>query len=144
MKLTTHLHLVPRSRMSGAIHPFSHYFMAWCSVKTQGHVYLLLEPIYSPQHFALKHPHSFIWLCTVFRFCIRLLCIRKYRLRISHFVMIPEERKKNRGVTPLLCVFSPVSGDCVADSAKRFQDEDCRVCIFMSSCCLRQSRVQCL
>jgi hypothetical protein len=30
VNLTTHLHLVPRSRMGGAIHPLSHYaFMAW-------------------------------------------------------------------------------------------------------------------
>jgi len=33
-KLTTHLHLVPRSRMRGAIHPRPQYAsMAWCSVK---------------------------------------------------------------------------------------------------------------
>jgi hypothetical protein len=33
-KLTTHLHLVPRSRMRGGISPLSQYaFMAWCSVK---------------------------------------------------------------------------------------------------------------
>jgi hypothetical protein len=34
MKLTTHLHLVPRSRMRGAISPLPQYvFMAWCLVK---------------------------------------------------------------------------------------------------------------
>jgi hypothetical protein len=34
VKLTTHLHLVPRSRMRGAIHPVPQYtFMAWYSVK---------------------------------------------------------------------------------------------------------------
>jgi len=34
MKLTTHIHLVPVSRMRGAIPPFRPYaFMAWCSVK---------------------------------------------------------------------------------------------------------------
>jgi hypothetical protein len=34
VKLTTHLHLVPRSRMSGAIPPFPQYAsMTWCSVK---------------------------------------------------------------------------------------------------------------
>jgi hypothetical protein len=34
VKLTTHLHLVPRSRMIGAIPPLPQYaFMAWCSVK---------------------------------------------------------------------------------------------------------------
>jgi len=36
LKLTTHLHLVPRSRMRGAILPLSQYtFMAWCSVKKE-------------------------------------------------------------------------------------------------------------
>jgi hypothetical protein len=33
VKLTTHLHLVPRSGMCGAIPPPQHDFMAWCSVK---------------------------------------------------------------------------------------------------------------
>jgi hypothetical protein len=34
VKLTTHLHLVPRSRMHGNILPFPQYaFTAWCSVK---------------------------------------------------------------------------------------------------------------
>jgi hypothetical protein len=44
VKLTTHLHLVPRSRISGDIPPLPHYaFMAWCSVKAQGQLYLYLE-----------------------------------------------------------------------------------------------------
>jgi len=31
VKLTTHLHLVPRSRMRGAVLPFPQYtVMAWC------------------------------------------------------------------------------------------------------------------
>jgi hypothetical protein len=35
VKLTTHLHLVPRSRMRGAIYSSTHQyiFMAWCLVK---------------------------------------------------------------------------------------------------------------
>jgi len=34
VKLTTHFHLVPRSRMRGAIPPLPQYvFMVWCSVK---------------------------------------------------------------------------------------------------------------
>jgi hypothetical protein len=34
LKLTTHLHIVPRSRMYGGISPLPQYaFMAWCSVK---------------------------------------------------------------------------------------------------------------
>jgi hypothetical protein len=37
MKLTTHLHLVPMSRMHGVVPTLPRYiFMAWCSVKTQG------------------------------------------------------------------------------------------------------------
>jgi hypothetical protein len=42
VKLTTHLHLVPRSRMSGAIPPFPLYiFMAWCLVKHRDNFTLL-------------------------------------------------------------------------------------------------------
>jgi hypothetical protein len=42
-KLTTHLHLVPRSRMRGAISSLSLYgLMKWCSVKAQGQLYLYL------------------------------------------------------------------------------------------------------
>jgi hypothetical protein len=34
VKLTTHLHIVPRSKMRGAIHLLHQYtFMAWCLVK---------------------------------------------------------------------------------------------------------------
>jgi hypothetical protein len=35
------LHLVPMSRMRGAIPPLTqHAFMAWCPVEAQGHLYL--------------------------------------------------------------------------------------------------------
>jgi hypothetical protein len=35
VKLTTHLHLIPSSRLRGAIPPFSQYaFVAWCSGKS--------------------------------------------------------------------------------------------------------------
>jgi hypothetical protein len=41
VKLTTHLRLVPRSRMHGTIHPLPFYaFMAWCSVKAHGQLYI--------------------------------------------------------------------------------------------------------
>jgi hypothetical protein len=44
MKLTIHLHLVPRSRMLGAIPPLPQYaFMAWCPVKAQGQLSLPLR-----------------------------------------------------------------------------------------------------
>jgi hypothetical protein len=43
MKLTTHLHLEPGSRMHGAIPPLpQNTFMAWCSVKAQRQLYLYL------------------------------------------------------------------------------------------------------
>jgi len=36
MKLTTHLHLVPRLRMRGALHPLLQYvFMARCLIKQE-------------------------------------------------------------------------------------------------------------
>jgi hypothetical protein len=43
VKLTTHLNLVLRSRMYGAIPPLPQYaFMAWCPVKAQGNLYFCL------------------------------------------------------------------------------------------------------
>jgi len=43
-KLTTHLQLVLRSRMRGAIPPLQQYvFMAWCSAKAQRQLYLYLK-----------------------------------------------------------------------------------------------------
>jgi len=41
MKLTTHIHLVPKSSVRGAVPPLSQCaFMAWCLVKAQGKLYL--------------------------------------------------------------------------------------------------------
>jgi len=41
MKLTTHLYLMLRSRMGGAILPLPQYpFTVWCSVKAEGQLYL--------------------------------------------------------------------------------------------------------
>jgi hypothetical protein len=43
VKLTTHLPLVPRSRIRGAVRPLSQYAsMVWCSVKAPGQLYLYL------------------------------------------------------------------------------------------------------
>jgi hypothetical protein len=45
VKMTTHLHLVPRSGIGGAIPLILQYaFMAWCSIKAQG---LYLTHIYA-------------------------------------------------------------------------------------------------
>jgi hypothetical protein len=42
-KLTTHLHLVPRSRMPGAMPLLPKYaFITRCSIKAQGELYLYL------------------------------------------------------------------------------------------------------
>jgi hypothetical protein len=47
MKLTTHLYLVPRSRMLGDIPPlFQYTFMAWCSVKKKAQEQLYLTCTY--------------------------------------------------------------------------------------------------
>jgi hypothetical protein len=44
VKLTTHLQLVRTSRMRGAVPPLPQYaFMAWCSAKAQGQLYLYLS-----------------------------------------------------------------------------------------------------
>jgi len=54
MKLTTHLHLVQRLKMCGAIPPFPQYtFMVWCSVKAQGQLYLHLSHL---AHVTLTQP----------------------------------------------------------------------------------------
>jgi hypothetical protein len=46
MTLTSYLHLVPRSRMRGAISPLPHdVFMAWCSIKAQGHALKALRTL---------------------------------------------------------------------------------------------------
>jgi hypothetical protein len=43
VKLTTHLHLVSRPRVRGAIYPLPQYaFMAWCSFKVQEQFHLYL------------------------------------------------------------------------------------------------------
>jgi hypothetical protein len=45
VKLTTHLHLVPRSRMRGVIPPLPQYvFMAWCLVKHKNKFTFCLLP----------------------------------------------------------------------------------------------------
>jgi hypothetical protein len=45
VKLTTHLYLVPISRMRGAVPPLSQYAsMVWCSVKVQRQLYLYILP----------------------------------------------------------------------------------------------------
>jgi len=46
VKLATHLHLIPTSRMRGTIPPLSQYvFMAWHSVQAQGAIYSGLNPL---------------------------------------------------------------------------------------------------
>jgi hypothetical protein len=56
LKILTHLHLVPTSRMRGAIPPLLQYtFMAWCSVKkAQGQLYLLLR-CWPSKHRVISH-----------------------------------------------------------------------------------------
>jgi hypothetical protein len=54
MKLTTHLHLLPRSRMRGAIPSLLQYLMAWCSVEAQVHSYFYLYS-YLVKILKLKH-----------------------------------------------------------------------------------------
>jgi hypothetical protein len=64
MKLTTHLHLVPRSRMHGAIPPLPQYaFMVWCSVKTQGQLYIYIQMLvyYCELHFEVANLGA--WFC---------------------------------------------------------------------------------
>jgi hypothetical protein len=46
VRLTTHLHLVPRSRLSGAILPLPEYvFAAWCLLKHRDNLTLPLRDV---------------------------------------------------------------------------------------------------
>jgi hypothetical protein len=61
VKLTTQLHLVPRSRMCGAIPPLPQYaFMAWCSVEVRGQLYFLYlyQLIWKYLHENMRHISS--------------------------------------------------------------------------------------
>jgi hypothetical protein len=60
VKLTTHLHLVPRSKNEWSYTSTPQYaLMAWCSVKAQGQLYFTLLYFNPPQHSILKNPHSY-------------------------------------------------------------------------------------
>jgi hypothetical protein len=64
VKLTTHLHLVPKSRMHGAILPLLQYvFMAWCLVKHRA---------------TLPLPSTFIYVCVYVQVHI-YVCISLHR-----------------------------------------------------------------
>jgi hypothetical protein len=73
VKLTTHLHLVLRSRMREAIPPLPQYaFMAMCSVKAQGQLYLYIHQVNRPQYPLLQHytvttPKAMVVLTPSFR-----------------------------------------------------------------------------
>jgi hypothetical protein len=57
-----HLHLVPRSRMSGAMPPLpQHAFMAWCSVKAQGQLYLYLTNQKAENLNIIKIHKTLVW-----------------------------------------------------------------------------------
>jgi hypothetical protein len=63
MKLMTHLYLVPRSRMCGAVSQLPQYaLMVWCSVKAQGQLYCYLHTICIQIHYLLTS-HSSLWKC---------------------------------------------------------------------------------
>jgi hypothetical protein len=60
VKLTTYLHLVPRSRMNGAILPLPHYvFMAWYCDKSAGAT-LPLTHVTNWKHFAVTSQDSLV------------------------------------------------------------------------------------
>jgi hypothetical protein len=67
VKLTTHLHQVPRLRIGGAILPFVQYvFMAWCFVKHRDN---FLPLIHMHLKAACYVKHGYLW--TVFRLLLR-------------------------------------------------------------------------
>jgi len=72
----THLHLMPRSRMRGAIPQLPQYaFMAWCSFKTQGQLYLYLTCYRSASDFRGAQMSYDSWLSAAFMslFCAESL-----------------------------------------------------------------------
>jgi hypothetical protein len=99
LKLTTHLHLVPKSRMRRAIPPLPQYaFMAWCPVEAQGQLYLYIisfninfssmngSPGYPTKilHAILIPPHSVV-ISQIYSFFLRkesrLKFVRKHWFR---------------------------------------------------------------
>jgi hypothetical protein len=60
VKLTTHLHLVPRSKNEWSYTSIPQYaFMAWCSVEAQGQLYLYLNPHNADKLHTAISSHSF-------------------------------------------------------------------------------------
>jgi hypothetical protein len=67
MKLTTHLHLVPRSRMRGAIPQLLQYaFMALCSVKSTGTALPFASMYYPKVTLNCNLPSSQVFILTAF------------------------------------------------------------------------------
>jgi hypothetical protein len=89
MKLTTYFHLVPRSRIRGAIPPLVLYvFMAWCSVKAQGQLYCTLL------YFTLLYISNIVYTA-----CNRLFINNEFVRTGKEAVCFKVESKQLRGGT---------------------------------------------
>jgi hypothetical protein len=62
VKLTTHLHLVPRSRMRGAISPLPQYSMTWYSVIAQGKIIITITTTEAAAIANCKSTYCFVWV----------------------------------------------------------------------------------
>jgi hypothetical protein len=80
VKLTTHLHLVLRSRMCGAIPPLPQYtFIAWCSIKAHGQFDLLPYP----RCISFSLPVAFELLFPQYKPNLRQTLLRLYSKSVS-------------------------------------------------------------
>jgi len=80
VKLTTHFHPLPRSRMRGAILPLPQYiFMLWCSVKkAQGQLYLYLCLITLTLETLMNFESEFFFLV----YCLQLTVMQTCEFKI--------------------------------------------------------------
>ena len=81
VKLASHLHIVPRSRMNGAKPPFTHTVLRWCLIKNNNIFPLILSPymssfpLLSLHRSILSYFPPFSFYSTTFLFLIlHLLC----------------------------------------------------------------------
>jgi hypothetical protein len=90
VKLTTHLHLVPRWRIRGSIPALPQYaFMAWCSVKKSTET-TLPYPIWKPVSL-LNTVRNFILFASCFIYS-RFTLIRTFRKWDTEYIKFTKER----------------------------------------------------
>jgi hypothetical protein len=90
-KLTTHIHLVPRSRMRRAIPPLPHYtFMVWWSLKAQGlYLFLPVSFLCSEGLMQISTGSVYEWKSVLCSILFPFLSILSYLLCLSYCFLFP-------------------------------------------------------